>query len=450
MNHIQNLHHFLNRAAFGPSLKDLTNYKNLKKEEIVDQLFRFSENYTEIRTVRQEAINPQKLRSLSEQEKRELRKKSRENILKLNVAWFEKMLTSEEVLREKMTLFWHDHFACRTKNAWFAQDLNNRLRKNALGSFGIMLIDVSKSPAMLQFLNNQQNKKENPNENFAREVMELFTLGRNNYTEEDVKNAARAFTGWGFNHRGEYVFRKQVHDFGRKQFLGQSGDFGGEEILEIILNNKQTAHFITRKIWQYFVNEKVNENQVSELANVFYHSGYDLKILMKSIFTADWFYSQDNYKSLIKSPVELLAGYGRLLPVHLTDQKSLLLLQRALGQVLFYPPNVGGWPLGKEWIDSTSLTFRMQLPLVLALSSNGNQGRKIKNRRIDMQTDWKLFYENTREMNPKELALLILGEEPDPKEQKLISYSMEGLTNPVAKSARQVLAWLSLPEYQLS
>lgn len=450
MNHIQKIHHILNRAAFGPSLKDLMSYQNASISEITKHLFHASEDFKEIKVVHQEILSPQKLRSLSEKQKRELRKKSRENILKLNTAWFKKMVITEAVLREKMTLFWHDHFACRTNNAWFAQDLNNRLRRNALGNFGTMLMEVSKSSAMLQFLNNQQNKKEHPNENFAREVMELFTLGRDNYTEDDIKNAARAFTGWGFNYRGEFIFRKQTHDFGRKIFLGNTGNFGGEDILQIILNNKQTANFITRKIWQYFVNEKINEEHMTDLATGFYNSGYDLKALMTQIFTSEWFYSPENYQSIIKSPVELLAGYTRLLPVSFTDQRSLLLLQRAMGQVLFYPPNVGGWPSGKEWIDSTSLTFRMQLPLLMVMSSSGNNSRKMGRSGIKLQADWPEFYENIREINKNELAILVLGKEPDPKEQKLIAHSMEKTTDPMTKSVRQVLAWLSLPEYQLA
>ncbi len=147
----------------------------------------------------------------------------------------EKLSATDDPLTEKMVLFWHNHFACRTMVPFLAQQQNNVLRKYALGSFADMLMAVSKDPAMLQFLNNQQNKKGHPNENFAREVMELFTLGRGHYTEEDIKEAARAFTGWGFSLQGEFQFRGKQHDEGEKTFRGKTKKYSGEDIIIAIL-----------------------------------------------------------------------------------------------------------------------------------------------------------------------------------------------------------------------
>ena len=165
-------------------------------------------------------------------------KEQRQEEKELNLTWINRMSTTDAPLQEKMTLFWHNHFACRSKNAAFAQQLNNIQRTNALGNFRTLLFQVAESPAMLQFLNNQQNQKGHPNENFAREVMELFTIGRGNYTETDVKESARSFTGYGFNKDGEFVNRRFFHDDGQKTFMGKTGNFNGEDILNALLDKK--------------------------------------------------------------------------------------------------------------------------------------------------------------------------------------------------------------------
>ena len=194
--------------------------------------------------------------------------------------------------------------------------------------------------------------------------MELFTMGRGNYSENDIKEAARAFTGWGFNLNGEFEFRRFQHDTDSKTVLGKTGDFDGDAVLDILLEQKQTARFITKKIYRFFVNEKIDEARVEALADRFYNSGYDIKKLMEDIFTSTWFYDEKNIGTRIKSPVELLAGIRRLLPMEMENDQSQLLLQKTLGQILFYPPNVAGWPGGKNWIDSSSLMLRLRIPQV--------------------------------------------------------------------------------------
>jgi len=177
-------------------------------------------------------------------------------------------------------------------NPKFNRQLLNVIRKNALGNFKELLFEVSKSPAMLQFLNNQQNKKDHPNENFAREVMELFTMGRGNYTENDIKELARAFTGWGYDKEGNFTERPKQHDTGAKTFLGKTGNFTGDDVLNIILEQKATAKFITAKIYKFFVNENPDQNNINKLSEELYTSNYDLKKLMQNIFSSSWFYDQ--------------------------------------------------------------------------------------------------------------------------------------------------------------
>jgi uncharacterized protein (DUF1800 family) len=219
---------------------------------------------------------------------------------------------------------------------------------------------------MLNFLNANQNRKGHPNENFAREVMELFTLGRGNYSENDIKEAARAFTGWGANAKGEFVFRKFQHDDGTKTIFGKTGNFSGEEVLDLLLERKETAQFITKKIYKYFVNENIDPSKTQWLAERFYKNDYHIGKLMEDIFTSDWFYDEKNIGVRIKSPIELLAGMQRMLPMELDNSEALLLVQRALGQMLFYPPNVAGWPGGKTWIDSSTLMLRLRLPQLIS------------------------------------------------------------------------------------
>jgi len=368
--------HLLWRAAFGPMAEDAADMDSISQNKLWDLLLKTASKKPEKINVASgmfdgmvKGVNDlAEMQKISQDQKRVLLQQSRDDIKSLNLRWMTEMVNSEAQFREKMGLFWHGHFACRVINILFQQQLLDIIRNNAFGNFGDLLKGVSKSPAMLQFLNNQQNKKQQPNENFAREVMELFTMGRGNYTENDIKEAARAFTGWGYNLQGEFVFRENQHDTGSKTFLGKTGNFNGDDIIEILLEQKQTALYITKKIYRYFVNEKVDEKNVEWLSGRFYESKYDIKKLMQDIFTSDWFYDEKNIGVKIKSPVELLVGIERLLPLEYENNMTRLLFQRALGQILFYPPNVAGWPGGKSWIDSSTLMLRLRIPQMITSS----------------------------------------------------------------------------------
>ncbi len=367
--------HLLWRAGFGTAAADFTKLSTAKPKDVYAALEKASQTKPEYFDVADNAIKGLfmgigdavkmeeiKKNGLDNDTKKMIRQQSREDIKNLNIKWLDEMTNSPAQLREKMSLFWHGHFACRDVNIFFQQLMLQEIREHALGNFGDLLKAISKSASMLGFLNNQQNRKQKPNENFAREVMELFTLGRGNYTEKDIKEAARAFTGWGFNLKGEFEFKKFQHDFGSKTFLGKTGNFDGEDILNILLEQKQTAVYLTRKIYKYFVNDEVDEKRVQKLADGFYQSNYNISSLLNSIFTSDWFYDVKNIGSKIKTPVELLVGIRRTLPMELENPEIQLLMQRALGQLLFYPPNVAGWPGGKNWIDSSTLMLRLRLP----------------------------------------------------------------------------------------
>ncbi len=370
--------HLLWRAAFGPMAENAAALEKMPQSELWTLLKKTSAaqpaKIVVQTTATDYAADLMKVSAMTEEEKRaaqRLRRVENKNALaKLNLLWMHEMVNSKAQLREKMSLFWHGHFACKVLNSYFSQELLHTIRTHALGSFETLLTEVSKSPAMLQFLNNQQNRKGRPNENFAREVMELFTMGRGNYTEQDIKEAARAFTGWGYDGKGEFVFRKNQHDDGVKTFLGQTGNFTGEDILQILLKQPATVEYISKKIYRFFVHENAPEERVKSLASTFKKSNYNITALLDAIYSSKWFYQEENIGSKIKSPVELMCGLRRMLPLTLNNDAALLLFQKVLGQVLFYPPNVAGWPGGNTWIDSSTLMVRLQLPQVLAAKEN--------------------------------------------------------------------------------
>lgn len=419
MNKQKRLQHLYQRAGFGLGIVELKNNLEMNEKAIRDQLFQDSVKIIPLQATYREIPTMSELNKMSESEKKELQQMNRKDLGLLNAAWINEMVSSKAQLREKMSLFWHGHFATRHNGIFLAQKQINTIRTYALGNFGDLLHAISKDPAMLRFLNNQQNRKAHPNENFAREVLELFTLGRNHYSEKDIQEAARAFTGWSSRPNGEFIFRRRLHDEGQKTFLGKTGNFGGEDILQIILEQRQTARFITQKLYRYFVNEEVNEEIVENWAQFFYESGYDIQALMQRIFSSDHFYQVQNIGTRIKSPIEYLVGMMRLLNMTFDTHEGPILLQRILGQILLQPPNVAGWPGGKAWIDSSSMMSRLRIPQNLIFATDvkirskasfaGNEdainmGRNNKfQQRLAAKINWQPILEETMSLNEAEI-----------------------------------------------
>lgn len=464
--------HLLWRAGFGPAVQDLHQlqqadpvsvYKTLVKDSArkPDYLDVVPNAFKGLMTGIGEADRMNR-RALSAEEKKQIRQRSREDLKNLNLRWLSEMAGSPAQLREKMAFFWHGHFACRNLNIYYQQLLLHQVRTHALGNFGELLRAVSKSAAMLNFLNNNQNRKDHPNENFAREVMELFTMGRGQYREQDIKEAARAFTGWGATLGGEFVLRRMQHDDGEKIFLGRKGNFDGDDIIDILLEQPATARFITGKIYRFFVQEQVDADRVEMLAKSFYASGYDISKLLNSIFTSDWFYDQRNMGNRIKSPIELLVGMRRQLPFTMQDESAQLVFQKLLGQILFYPPNVAGWPGGRTWIDSSSLLFRMRLPQLIArdegISLQPKQDDDIQMGRVFRQqngfgakVDWSLYQKQFAAGNQEnlvpEISRFVLQSAKMPDPSVLIKHADTGSRpNYISTLTLQLM---SCPEYQL-
>lgn len=472
--HQRNIQHLFWRAGFGASPIEVQKAMSKSRHQLVKDLFKSS---ADIKPILQTVNAPfqdfkrekKSVKDNSENSREEMREKlkemaqaRRESIGSLNDAWIEQMGLAKYAFREKMTFFWHNHFACRSRAVSFIQQQNNTIRTHALGKFGDLLKAVSKDPAMLQFLNNQQNSKRSPNENFAREVMELFTIGRGNYTEQDVKEAARAFTGWGFNREGEFVFRENFHDEGIKTIFGKSGNYRGEDVLEMLLSNRKTAHYLSAKLYRHFVNETVNRDHVDAMAKRFYRSDYDIADLMEFVFSSDWFYHSINVGALIKSPVEYIAGLQRTLHVDFVDKAPVLYTQKILGQVLFNPPNVAGWPGGKAWIDSSSLLSRLQMPQVLfrntvtnvSVKDSGdvNEEQIKQKNKFDITMNWPEFAQSFKTVSDADLGKTLasyllqvpVSDEVIKRIEKRIS------TNERAEAVKQLcISLMSTLEYQV-
>jgi len=261
--------------------------------------------------------------------------------------WIEEMLATDQPLVERMTLFWHNHFTSSLDKvpapALYRQ--NTLFRREAFGNFAWLLKAVARDPAMLIYLDGALSAARQPNENFARELLELFTLGEGHYGEADVRSAARAF----------------VQDSGQKTFLGQTGHFDGDDILDIVLGHPRTAERVCEKLWREFVSLTPDPAEITRLAAILRDGGYEMKPVLRAMFLSPAFRDPANRGTLIKSPVELLVGSVHLLGLPVPDKTPIARMLQDLGQLPFFPPDVRGWPGGESWITTYTLLLRQQV-----------------------------------------------------------------------------------------
>ena len=275
--------------------------------------------------------------------------------------WAKRMLTTNRPLEEKLALFWHGHFATSDDKL---RDYRKSLKQLALfrtagnGNFRDLLIGVAKDPAMLVYLDAGENIKGSPNENFSREILELFTMGVGNYTEKDIREAARAFTGW-TNDSLTFVMKPELHDEEEKTFLGQTGNFDGIDIINIVLEQDVTARFIAAKLYRYFVHTDPSAQLVTRLGKQFKEENYDIASLLSTLFLSRDFYSPQAYGTQIKSPVHLVVStYRKLGLTDIPGIPDFNTATRNLGQELLHPPNVAGWEGGRSWVTPALLVER--------------------------------------------------------------------------------------------
>jgi uncharacterized protein (DUF1800 family) len=291
--------------------------------------------------------------------------------------WLQRMATGPRPLQEKLTLFWHGHFATsavKVRDAYFMWRQIDTFRQNASGNWLDLLNAVTKDPAMLIWLDQAQSRSEHPNENFARECMELFTLGEGHYTEKDVTEAARAMTGWSIDRLDEdYLYRPRIHDDGIKTVLGKTGNLTGEDVLETIVAQPQAARFISEKLWKFFASDDPNPRLVDAFADVFVAGGNNFKPLLRTLFSCEEFYADDVMHTQIKSPVQWLVNSVRLLQRNMPPPLVSSQMIKTLGQDLLMPPNVKGWDGGWSWITTNTLLARYNQAAILVMGQ-GNLG----------------------------------------------------------------------------
>ncbi len=363
--------HLLRRAGFGGNAPDIDYYASLGFEGAVDRLVNYEavdDSELEATIQRMRATNPPYVNP----EKPEL------GNLGLEIAvWLTRMLLTKRPLQEKMTLFWHGHFTSSSQAVHYADLLyrqNELFRANALtANLKELTRAVARDPAMLIYLDNRSNIRGKPNENWARELMELFTLGIGNYTETDVKEAARAFTGWTLDRNLRFYFRPEWHDYGTKTFLGVTGNLNGDDIIDIIFAQPAHGPFIARKLFRFFVYDDPDSATITRLADVYVKSGFNIKELVRQILLSPEFRSDRAFFALVKSPIEFTIGALRALSARIEDVtlwKAIAAAMSLMGQQLYNPPNVGGWPGGRNWINSSTYLTRANMAKQLVSIEN--------------------------------------------------------------------------------
>lgn len=363
--------HLLNRAGFGGKPEEIQRLIKAGPEAAVDEILNYervpesvpSPDFSALRDLYEEAL--QRRRDGADEAARRalarlIRRTAREKFQEVREWWVRRMLMTQRPLQEKMVLFWHGLLVSgvpEVRNPEFLFIQNGLFRRMALGNYKDLILAISRDPAMLNYLDNNRNRKGKPNENYARELLELFTMGLGNFTEPDVKEAARAFTGW-TNRGTEFIFNRAQHDDGAKIFLGRTGNFDGTDVIDIIFRHPATARFLPRKLFEFFVYLRPEDRVVEELGTVFKKHTFEVRPLVRTLLLSEVFYSPKALRAQVKSPVQLVIGTARTLDLPADTVRPLVLAMDQMGQALLAPPNVGGWPRGERWITTSTVLDR--------------------------------------------------------------------------------------------
>lgn len=416
--------HLLRRCGFGASIKQIQAAKNDGLKKTLENLFQVDDSAIEQEMVRAARLVTGGADSNS-----------------LAAWWLLRMIKTPQPFLEKMTLFWHGHFATgadkvNDSRAMFRQ--NQLLRKHALGKFEPLVKDISRDVAMLIYLDSEENRKTRPNENYARELMELFCLGTGNYSEKDIKEVARCFTGCRVR-KSKFDFNEYQHDKKAKEFLGASGDFGYEEAIEIVLKQPAAPRFIARKLVRFFVfdDQAISDELIQPLADRLRETEFDVRDIVMKILSSNLFFSDIAVGKKIKSPVELAVGFLRFFESS-TNINQLGQRLFSLGQLPLYPPNVKGWPGGRIWINASTILARANL--ISEILNNGKT--KFKSGSL----------ENWIGANPE-----VKSDSLDWAEEYLFATDLSEETKSAfaklskeTKNPKELLSWLAaLPEFQL-
>lgn len=386
--------HLLNRAGFGGTPQQSTALANMGLAKAVDFIVDFQR--VKFAAVDSDEFDRDIMRPATDEEQASVRAARRsgdeaalERLRQARVAaqsadrrqmaaiqrwWLARMIETPRPLEEKLTLFWHGHFATgyrKIEDSYHMFLQNRTLRDHAAGNFRDLVQAIITDPAMIRYLDNQANRRGNPNENLARELMELFTLGEgNDYTEDDIKEAARALTGYAYED-DEFIFRRGQHDGGTKTVLGTTGNFDGSGLVDVILSRPAASEFMTYKLYRFFVNDlpqgldDESKAVMRKLAAELRRNQYELRPLLKAMFMSEHFYDPRNVAAQIKSPIQLIVQAIRSLRTPVRKLDTLLLAADLMGQNLFYPPTVKGWDGGRTWINTSTLFVRQNILVYL-------------------------------------------------------------------------------------
>jgi uncharacterized protein (DUF1800 family) len=425
--------HLLRRAGFGSTEAELDDYTQLGFSATLERLL----NYEQVDDSALDAMVGPPV--------------SRNNVEGARFAWMTRMLYTRRPLQEKMVLFWHTHFATaasKVRAADLMQQQMQLFRDNALGNFETLLLRVTRDPAMLIWLDNNENRKGRPNENFAREVMELFTVGIGNYTDFDVKEAARAFTGYGSNRQGQFTFNADQHDSDDKTFLGVTRNWDADDILATLVRHPATARFLTTKLFRFFVNDTPAPVTIDRLAATYTSSGFDMRAVVRDILTGPEFLSPQAFRGQVKQPAELVIGSLKALNVQ-NIGPDLPQVTRRMGQDLLNPPDVSGWKGGDNWISATTLLERFNFADRLAAGRATDQpyfvdvARQLQSHGLSSASDVVDYY----------LGLLVDGAASTEARQALLDFlnADDGFSVADDQKVRGMLHLaMSLPNHQMA
>ena len=351
--------HLMRRAAFGLPAWRLEQLAERSYEDLVEDLIQ---------------IDRYERPDLELMDRFNLEHANEEDYWWTNKMWFYTMINTRRPLEEKVALMWHNRFATaasKVTNPLMIRGHINMLRDKGLGNYHVLLDELSHDPGMIYWLDQQTNHDGEINENYGRELLELFSMGRGNYTEDDVQAAAHAFTGWTIKqtiprypngwYESGFVFRNDDHDSGEKAFLGEKATFGGDEIVDVVVRQPATGQYVAKTLYQYFVADEPDYEAIESLSAVYFDSGYDLSAMMRSLLNSDYF--KNARFSRVRSPAELVINTIILNGQHRDPYEfGIRFLVRAaadMGQELMNPPTVEGWHSGREWIDSSFLIERV-------------------------------------------------------------------------------------------
>lgn len=477
--------HLLNRAGFGGTPEQVEKLVSLGHEGAVSYLV----DYEKISDPKEDpswahpdpgrAERRRAIRMATADQRQAMQKQEnmmlRDQMLELRGWWLDRMAKGPRPFQEKMTLFWHGHFATsveKVRDPYYMWRQNEMFRRLATGNWLDLLTEAGKDPAMLIWLDQAQSRKEHPNENFAREVMELFALGQGHYTEKDITEAARALTGWSLDPDAQaFMERPFIHDRGEKTIFEQTGNFDGNDFIGQIVAQPQAAIFITGKLWNFFAGEMPSPELNAGLADLFRSGGNHFKPLMRIIFSAEEFYEPSVIRNQVKSPVQWLVGTVRMLECELPPPLISTNLLRSLGQDIFAPPNVKGWDGGLAWITTNNLLARYNEAAMLSQGDkeiaaelatgpvkNPARVKQIQNRMRNMRIGGvdvdKIFTEEER--SNKEMLItalekrLLQGNLTTKQEQTLREYLDSKTTLDEGDIRDAIRLVMCTPEYQVT